>query len=700
MRESVSLKHKEVLPLDARLLADAVIELNISRRNVAIYPKGHSLVEKSLNKSFNFLRELFELRSEITLAVAKDVLIVDDRNLDKKNPVFREFALCLNKNNIASVTFANGLSREDIYEFHRFLSDEVKHHSRESLKEILIDYKMAHIDIEFIDYRVFSCEEVRKDQEVSDGNIWEDYIFGLVNDSLSTGEGEDVPLRETVSNLANLVTKVDYLKEDTYDKVISSYLRRSSENQYSGSDLKKITNYIDGLRPEVKKQFLNSTLNNISKGTDTDHKRIIEESVDEVIELLRVINEQVDAIPDALRNVLHKLSLLSANCNAVLTHKDEVSSIKQENIADDILVSPDIINLIRGSHFNKYVSNDYQHQINQLLKFDTAAHRVKIPEAIKGELSDKSIEIGFHQTILELITSGVRCSIPPKDHKYFIMLLKEQADDFAHNCSYGQIFNIVNVFKEEVQENDVQGIGFYVLQYIDSKQFINLLVKSFRMMDRKSLADAMLLCEYYGQDIVPPLIDTLIEENEQKSRRILIDLISHLGNKAYSELVSHLNNDDRWFVKRNMLYILGKFAYKEVAEVVKPYTVNENPKVRFQAIKILLYIVDDYAITALRDLLKSKDRGTFIQAIELSGLFKVKEIVPDLILLLKKKGRTGVDISNKIPIVKALGMIKDPRAIEVLRGLLSAKSFLFKSELQKLKEEIYLALENIQEGQD
>ena len=40
----------EKIPLDARLLSDAIIELNISRRNVSIYPRGHPSVEKSMKK--------------------------------------------------------------------------------------------------------------------------------------------------------------------------------------------------------------------------------------------------------------------------------------------------------------------------------------------------------------------------------------------------------------------------------------------------------------------------------------------------------------------------------------------------------------------------------------------------------------------------------------------------------------------------
>ncbi len=61
---------KEKLSLDARLLSDAVIELNIARRNVSVYPKGHYLVEKSLNRTFDFFKSLFDLRSEITIALS------------------------------------------------------------------------------------------------------------------------------------------------------------------------------------------------------------------------------------------------------------------------------------------------------------------------------------------------------------------------------------------------------------------------------------------------------------------------------------------------------------------------------------------------------------------------------------------------------------------------------------------------------
>lgn len=112
----------EKVPLDARLLGNAVIELNIARHILALYSQEHQLVQLSLDKTFGILSDLFELRPEIALAVAKDTLIVDGSNLDPKNPVYREFALSLSRMSIALVSFVKGVTRQEVFDFFRFLS--------------------------------------------------------------------------------------------------------------------------------------------------------------------------------------------------------------------------------------------------------------------------------------------------------------------------------------------------------------------------------------------------------------------------------------------------------------------------------------------------------------------------------------------------------------------------------------------------
>jgi hypothetical protein len=47
---------------------------------------------------------------------------------------------------------------------------------------------------------------------------------------------------------------------------------------------------------------------------------------------------------------------------------------------------------------------------------------------------------------------------------------------------------------------------------------------------------------------------------------------------------------------------------------------------------------------------------------------------------------------NKIPVVRALGDIGDPRALDAFRLIISSNSILFRKILEQLKEEVYKTL--------
>ncbi len=102
------------LPIDAKLLSEVIIELNISRRSVALYPEEHPIKIESIKRAYNLLNKLFEIRPSITLGISGDTLIVDDYALDRKNPVFREFSLGLHQRGIATVTFYSSMTEDEL----------------------------------------------------------------------------------------------------------------------------------------------------------------------------------------------------------------------------------------------------------------------------------------------------------------------------------------------------------------------------------------------------------------------------------------------------------------------------------------------------------------------------------------------------------------------------------------------------------
>ena len=148
------------VPLDTRILSEAVIELNISRKNVGIYPPGHIQITRSIDRAFELLQKLFEIRSEMTIGVAKDTLLVGQDYLDQKNPVYRDFALSMNQQEIASVTFVRGLDKEELVRFHRILTTQPEDiRAMGGINKVMDGVALHHIRIQAIDYSSFHLTE-------------------------------------------------------------------------------------------------------------------------------------------------------------------------------------------------------------------------------------------------------------------------------------------------------------------------------------------------------------------------------------------------------------------------------------------------------------------------------------------------------------------------------------------------------------
>lgn len=679
---------KSDLPLDTRLLSEAIYELNISRHNVSIYPRNHPIVEKSLGQAYSFLLKLFELRSEITLAIAKDTLIIDDNYLDKKNPVYKDFATCLSQKSIAYLTFMSGLAKEELYSLHHFLLADIQNSSSEHIQDIITDYKFTRIKIGLVDYAAFNFTEGELSSEESETSIWERYVYGLLEGNLSAENTSMVIQEMQPSKLAAIINKLDIaeFKEESYDRVITSYVRKSMDTAFSVMELRKLLDFINELKPELKRQFLSSAVGNISGDLDSAQKALKEMSLDEVIKLLDHINEQMIVIPDTLKNVLDKFAHINHE-------RVDRTSFGNGLIEDDILLSPEITGLLSEANFSAFVSETYQTEILQLLKYDSKRTTGDQLKDFDHEWKDEEIETVFYKAMLEVLSPERDDILSPEDYVALIDIMKEQALELIDICQYKELLKIINVLESNIARDDCPDEASTHMEYFYSKDFLVNIIDSFSVMGKEQRADVSLLTDHYGELMIPYLMDSLINEESPTARRFILSLLTGFGEKVIPVTLERLK-DDRWFVKRNMLFILMDCGSEEELKKAQPYCSHDNPKVSFEAIKCLLKAGDNYGVKAIRKYMQDDSKDLVQRAIMLSGAYKVKDVVPELIQMLKKKALSGNDIEDKIPVVKALGQIKDPRAVEALKGMLSARSFLYRGSLEKLKGAIKNSLKN------
>jgi len=674
---------KEQKSSEMQLLSDAITALNISRHKAGIYPEGHPEIDAALNRAFDAFQKLFEKRGQVTLAAAKDVLHVDESPLDKDHPVYRGIALCLSSKSIASITFACGLSKEELSTFHRYLLKDPGDISAEDLEKEFNEHSLSHIKAEFIDYEAFSFAEGRPQDDSLKRGLWVRYVQELIRGNLRSSKYpviREIP-PETFARLINAADTTQ-LTDEASDRVITAYLWQSLEKVSWITDLNKLMKFINRLRPSLKKQFLSSSFRRFPKEINLTEDILKEISADEAIEFLDTINENKVAMPEAIKNLIEKLSTLTPEGFEGRTSGNKF-------IIDDIPLPYDFTPMAGEDDFKHFVTDSYTAELQSLLTFVPEDTNSATAHQGAKEWDDETVEKNFNQIILELIASSTNNSIIEHDYGYFNNLLKEQIEYFIGTGQYDQVLKIFCLLKSRTGENDSQ---FTDLDVIPPEMIVSL-VDSFRILGGQHREDALQLCKYCGKKIVAPLMDALINENSRRIRKLLLDMVIHIAGDAIPEAIKRLD-DTRWYVKRNMLFILSESGSREALPYIRPYCYHDNLKLSFQALRYLLKADERYGIEVLRRYLRTGTSGQMEMALIVAGSFGITAIVPELIALLGKAAKRGSDWENKIPVVKALGQIGDPRALPALRGILETRSIFFRDSLRKVKEEVANTLKN------
>jgi hypothetical protein len=320
------------IPIDTKLLSDAVIELNISRKNVSIYPPGHIQITKSIDRAYEVLVKLFEIRQEMTLGVAKDTLFVGQDYLDQRNPVYRDFALSMNQQGIAAVTFLRGLDREQLVRFHRIITtkpDEIT--AMGGIAKVVENAGIPNIRVMAIDYGSFHLTEENeifksrqkpgeKAGDKPGAGVWQDFVSLLSTGTLAAS-GEGVSLKDSSQiDPAELARLLNDRKLDpgaavqSYDRIISSYVRTSAEKRQlteeQSQTIANLNKLLKDLHPGIRKQFLSTAFKNVSENAASPGSEEVLGGLgdDMIIDMLRQASSEGREISPTLTGLLGKLA--------------------------------------------------------------------------------------------------------------------------------------------------------------------------------------------------------------------------------------------------------------------------------------------------------------------------------------------------------------------------------------------------------
>jgi len=227
----------------------------------------------------------------------------------------------------------------------------------------------------------------------------------------------------------------------------------------------------------------------------------------------------------------------------------------------------------------------------------------------------------------------------------------------THELQNWQIENIQRIITEAGEEVRIERIG----KVLEREEGVRL----------GEVNDYLLLLQ---KNSIKPLVKLLGELKNSKTRRAFCDALSEIGKNAI-ELFTPFIDDRRWYLVRNITYILGRIGKEQSLPYIQKAFNHAEIRVRREAVQALGLIGGPKAIGLLVRALTDNDvRIRCMAAINLGKVGKKAGLIP-LLEVVQSKDFYKREPAEIKAFFNAIGMVGSNEAIPVLQQLLERKSW-------------------------
>ena len=260
-------------------------------------------------------------------------------------------------------------------------------------------------------------------------------------------------------------------------------------------------------------------------------------------------------------------------------------------------------------------------------------------------------------------------------------------DVIQYCMKHGYISMALDIMKEareviddpHVSENDKKYIRMLSL-YIGNEEIVALLAEFLDSGIEIEEGVFENLVVYFEKNAIEPFVKYLGEMKTIRARKNVIDALISLGKKDIQTLARKLD-DQRWYVVRNIIYILRKIGDRRAIDYLLKTVRHGDIRVRKEVIKALGELGGHEVVQTLRECLDDPDvqvRTAAVKAFGSIGSEPAKKILLD-----KISGKSFKDrgLEEKKEFFETIARWKDTEVFDFIVKVMKLKSFFNRSKI-------------------
>jgi hypothetical protein len=670
---------------DKPLLTCFLHELNISRRQLSLYPSDHPQIVASINRTIDILGDLFHSNQIITLGIAPDALYFEQLWLDKEDSTHREFARFFSKIGIASISFRQGLSGPELIRFNKLLTtDPRKTKSFGDFDQLFEQHQIEHITIVAIDYDAFQVnQDITGENQAAGEQLWENFLHGLHSGVLDFGGLDSGLTLSVIADIFNQKLVGNQTEREQSSRSVSLFIENSilakPPSQLTAENDKKLAMLLEQLSPDAQQNFLNNTF------------RALEKHQEEAPDVLRKIP------PHLLHNTITGKGQQSLNLSARmfglinnLAASQDLSEQKNIRVTTAPLSEQKVLArlniLFSEEQQEEYLPDSYQSALNNILSDNITG---TIPEAekekLKAQIEDSSAEKNCVAIIFELLQK----QLDPEHEKAIEQNLLELSRFFLDVGDFISLRKIHANWSRYLDSNHSSAsiLGEKILSNHTQPTFMAEVLDSVNLWGEEKHQEIADYIVTVGEPYSESVIEYLGLAREWPERQFWMGILEGIGMDAQQMIIASLT-DERWYLVRNLLIILGKNLDPQGLKVIHKLLNHPHPQVRIEVVRNLLPCNPATANRQLLQELNSPDPEAQLAAVQVADLSRD----PNILSILHRKLGTPVDSDSELElkkqIIKTLTRIGHQESLPVLRRILQKQGLLVSRRIKELQVEI------------
>jgi hypothetical protein len=681
------------LDLDTRLLSEFVYALNIARRQVAAYPPGHPMIAAAAEKLVSLQEKLLEFRRELTIGIARDTLLIDNKQLDPANPVYRDLAVHLFDAKVAFLTVQVGVTADDVrllFEVLAYPGERIA--AAGGLAALLVSSGVHGFKAREIDYRAFHATEVDSLHvpRTLVGNdesavLWKAFASGMVSGTidpngvleLPQGQFDPVLLAEALNREQQAGTG---RAAESYDHAIADFLKQSGSQQPNATSRQELFDrlglLIEQLSPELRRRFLNSTLQGLSTTPDQATEMMANWSHSTIIEALEQINTEQLQVPRILLDILGKMGSQQGPAGGPRQGTPDMERNREQ--------TAELLNrMFRDGAIESYVPKDYQDALTVLASADVATHldAAQVDELL-DDLNGHALERQFCSITLELMEQDV-------ENRSVEAISRNLEEMVPYFLEAGDFQSLVGIHQHLCRLREVPQPSFSMavhrsIDIFAGEGFVTQVLDGLDEWGKDQYPTIREMIGQIGVPFVDQLLDRLAEEPLMSRRRLYMECLLRIGAPASGFIVGRLH-DPRWFVVRNLVVLLRELNDPETLRPLSRLFTHPHPKVQYEVMRTCLHFNDPRADRYLLHELEQSDATFLAGIVRLAANSRNPEVVCRLTELLNSRGNSEAELVLKGAIIGSLAEMASVQALPGLAAFIESRSLFTNKALLKLK---------------